>query len=35
MPELKILSRKSKKARKQMKLNQEEFAARCGISKVD
>lgn len=33
MPELRILSRKSKKARKQMKLNQEEFAARCGISK--
>ena len=32
MPELRILSRKSKKARKQMKLNQEEFAARCGIS---
>ena len=33
MPELRILSRKSKKVRKQMKLNQEEFAARCGISK--
>ena len=33
MPELRILSRKSKKARKQMKLNHEEFAARCGISK--
>lgn len=33
MPELKMLSRKLKRARKQMKLNQEEFAARCGISK--